>query len=220
MQALKGLKSSLEERFGDDRLTDVAILAAVIAFLSFLGPFGTGEDLGPGALVTYWSLSISAGYLAGKVYRRTALPILLRRKAKVVAPFARIAVITVCALVCVLILEALMREPIPLRYVGLIALPVLVISLAVVGVFQLRENQSPDRGVTDPKLTAFRNQWPSEIRQKRLLALSAEDHYVRVATTGGEALVSARFGDAVEAVATLPGTQVHRSWWVAEGAPS
>ncbi|MGF1544111.1 MAG: LytTR family DNA-binding domain-containing protein [Parvularculaceae bacterium] len=220
MQALQGLKSTLEERLGEGRAMDVGILAAAVALLCFLGPFGTREDLGPAALVAYWSLSISAGYLGGRFHKRVLLPALLRRGARRIAPYVRIAAITVCASACVLALEALLREPVPVRYAGLIVAPVLVISLAVAGVFQLRAGQAAGSSGPDPRFEAFRRQWPSGLRQERLLALSAEDHYVRVTTIGGDALVSARFSDAVEAVASLPGTQVHRSWWVAEGAPS
>ena len=53
-------------------------------------------------------------------------------------------------------------------------------------------------------------------RRGRLLSLSAEDDYVRVRTTAGEALVLMRLGDAVAEAA--PGLRVHRSHWVARAA--
>jgi len=47
-----------------------------------------------------------------------------------------------------------------------------------------------------------------------ILALKAEEHYVRVWSTSGTDLVRCRFGDAVDNLGDLPGEQVHRSWWV------
>ena len=44
--------------------------------------------------------------------------------------------------------------------------------------------------------------------------MRAEDHYVRVGTTEGEALVRYRFSDAVRELRPRGGLQVHRSYWV------
>jgi DNA-binding LytR/AlgR family response regulator len=48
-----------------------------------------------------------------------------------------------------------------------------------------------------------------------MVSLSAEDHYVRVVTDHGNALIRYRFSDALSEVRGLPGIQVHRSHWVA-----
>ncbi len=51
-----------------------------------------------------------------------------------------------------------------------------------------------------------------------VMALQAEEHYVRVYTTSGSELVHYRFRDAVTEMPVELGTRVHRSWWVAERA--
>ncbi len=51
-----------------------------------------------------------------------------------------------------------------------------------------------------------------------ILALQAEDHYVRVYTAVGSALVRYRFGDAIRDLEPLGGLQVHRSFWVRKSA--
>lgn len=51
-----------------------------------------------------------------------------------------------------------------------------------------------------------------------LLGLSMEDHYVRVHTARGSALVLMSLGQAVEQLGEIDGLQVHRSWWVARHA--
>lgn len=51
-----------------------------------------------------------------------------------------------------------------------------------------------------------------------IVALEAEDHYVRVHTSKGSALVLMRLSDAVELLDETLGMRVHRSWWVARRA--
>lgn len=51
-----------------------------------------------------------------------------------------------------------------------------------------------------------------------LVCLRMEDHYVRVHTTRGSALILMRLGDAMAEAAPTPGAQSHRSWWVAADA--
>ena len=53
---------------------------------------------------------------------------------------------------------------------------------------------------------------------EEVLALQAEEHYVRIYTSDGSELVHCRFGDAVKQMPVELGLQVHRSWWVAESA--
>jgi hypothetical protein len=53
---------------------------------------------------------------------------------------------------------------------------------------------------------------------REVLALQAEDHYVRVHTPRGSALLLMRLADAVSDVGGLEGMRVHRSWWVAKDA--
>jgi hypothetical protein len=47
-----------------------------------------------------------------------------------------------------------------------------------------------------------------------LVALQAEDHYVRIHTTLGNGLVRYRFSDALLELTTVDGLRVHRSFWV------
>jgi hypothetical protein len=51
-----------------------------------------------------------------------------------------------------------------------------------------------------------------------VLALEAEDHYVRVHTSAGSTLVLSRLADAIAGLGAVEGLRVHRSWWVARHA--
>lgn len=55
-------------------------------------------------------------------------------------------------------------------------------------------------------------------RAEDVIALQAEEHYVRVFTREDEALIHCRFGDAVKEMPQALGLRVHRSWWVADDA--
>lgn len=49
-----------------------------------------------------------------------------------------------------------------------------------------------------------------------VIALSSEEHYVRVWTVEGSELIYGRLGDAIADMPDSLGMQVHRSWWVAD----
>jgi DNA-binding LytR/AlgR family response regulator len=53
-----------------------------------------------------------------------------------------------------------------------------------------------------------------------LLALEMEDHYLRIHTVLGSDLILLRLRDALGELGPERGRQVHRSWWVSNGAVS
>uniref|UniRef100_UPI001C30EDB7 LytTR family DNA-binding domain-containing protein n=1 Tax=Mesorhizobium sp. GbtcB19 TaxID=2824764 RepID=UPI001C30EDB7 len=61
---------------------------------------------------------------------------------------------------------------------------------------------------------ALRAKLPVGIRNAAILALSAEDHYVRVRTDRGEALILMNLAAAIAALGEEAGVRVHRSHWV------
>lgn len=65
--------------------------------------------------------------------------------------------------------------------------------------------------------TALIERLPAHLREG-ILSLQVEDHYVRVHARNGSAMVLMRFSDALRGIDHLPGSQVHRSWWVAADA--
>lgn len=51
-----------------------------------------------------------------------------------------------------------------------------------------------------------------------LVCIRMEDHYLRVTTQAGEALILMRMRDAMDELQAYPGLRVHRSWWIATPA--
>jgi DNA-binding LytR/AlgR family response regulator len=64
----------------------------------------------------------------------------------------------------------------------------------------------------------FIERLPLHLRAGRLIAVQAEDHYLRVHTDLGSDLILMRLSDAVAELDGLEGAQTHRSWWVAKDA--
>ncbi|MDK2755781.1 MAG: LytTR family transcriptional regulator [Blastomonas fulva] len=78
------------------------------------------------------------------------------------------------------------------------------------------ESPQPEGAPAIPPLLA--EKLPVNLRSARLLAIEAEDHYLRVRTDAGSNLVLMRMTDACALLDDAPGARVHRSWWVARAA--
>lgn len=64
----------------------------------------------------------------------------------------------------------------------------------------------------------FLERLPPKLRGARLIAVQAEDHYLRLHTDKGSDLILMRLSDALAELEGLEGAQTHRSWWVARDA--
>jgi DNA-binding LytR/AlgR family response regulator len=100
-----------------------------------------------------------------------------------------------------------------------------VISFAVMALRQLawrgvwtERQATPARTQDIDPSSAFRQRLSAKRRTASLLAVEAEDHYLRVHTDAGDELITARFSDALVELGSLAGYQTHRSWWVAAEA--
>lgn len=69
-----------------------------------------------------------------------------------------------------------------------------------------------------PQVPAFLQSVDDGVGPEKVLALEACDHYIRIHTAGRTPMLHCRFGDAVGQMSRQPGTQVHRSYWVAASA--
>jgi DNA-binding LytR/AlgR family response regulator len=67
-----------------------------------------------------------------------------------------------------------------------------------------------------PELIADKIQ--PHLRSGRLIAIEAEDHYLRIHTEYGSDLVLMRMADACALLPEATGARVHRSWWAARAA--
>jgi hypothetical protein len=193
-------------------------LAGATAVLVLAGPFGTLESLGPAGRIGYWGAVVSSTYAAG-----TAVDALLRPRVAGLARGARVAAIAlataiaVTALVVGLNLLLLGVVPDADGRGGVVAAIFAIAAIAAATLQLARPEDEPARADGADGPPPLLDRLPLE-KRGALVALSVEDHYVRVRTTKGEEMLLMRLGDAIREAAPTPGLRVHRSHWIATGA--
>jgi hypothetical protein len=198
--------------------------------LSLLGPFGT--FLAPLWLrFAYWvptmAIGVGIGWFASVWADRQ--PWLAGR------PWARIAVLSVIMTVFMSVVVWLWtpmvfggRAPIPgpilIFYVWVIS-----VIMGIAGHFygEHREREAlalDDSPVPAPQVAqaarpaTLGQRLKPGLRNAPILALEAEDHYVRIHTAQGSELILIRLADAIIEMGDVEGARTHRSWWVARAA--
>lgn len=198
---------------------DFALWAAIGVVMAILGPFGSSERSLPERLL-YWQICMVGGGFIG-----VAIDEPVRRA---VANFwARVILVSVGMTPFVTMLVGFTNHylgamRLTLANVAEPAFQVFVVCFAVMTLRQLAWAERVTVVVApepaeDPT-TTFRQRLSARRRAAALIAVEAEDHYLRVHTDAGDELITARFADALAELAAAPGFQTHRSWWVAADA--
>jgi hypothetical protein len=199
---------------------DLLLFSAVGLILSELGPYRT-LDNPPLLRTAYWLIAVVGSGTFGVAVDAALGP-------RVRGFWTRIILvsltITPAVTLFIYTLNAWMLG-LPRRWWLLpqLAWQVLVVMLAIMAVRALAWRRVIEtRTVVAPPLPeaerAFRMRLSAKRRGARLIALEAEDHYVRVHTEAGAELVTMRFSEAVEELRQSYGFRLHRSWWVAGDA--
>lgn len=202
---------------------ELALLVAAGLFMGVIGPYGT-EIISNGQRFAYWQVCIVGGGLIGigideAIGRRfgSFWPRLATSSA-LMTP----AVTALVILAGRVVVGAAQRPP-PLT---ILVWQVLVVSIAVMAVRALVWRRGPrvieTRVVEVPARPeaeiAFRRRLSAKRRDARLIAVEADDHYLKVHTDAGIELITMRFADALAELSGAQGLRVHRSWWVAADA--
>ncbi|PLK23484.1 LytTR family transcriptional regulator [Porphyrobacter sp. TH134] len=222
-------------------IIDLAAMAVIGVFLAIIGPFGSIAAPLPERLVTW----IGFAWLGYACYRPMQ-GVAMWGERTLALP--RWGVLTAAVLVGTVPMSvavvAINSAPLgSLRWPGLEAamatyFSVLVIGGAVTLLFNLVQGGAraplteavtaavpvavpvtfaPVAPAAAPLSNPLFDQLPPELGSD-IIALEMEDHYVRVHTALGSALVLMRLRDAMALIGDCEGMQVHRSWWVARSA--
>lgn len=197
---------------------EFAGLAAMGLFLASFQTFGDAR--GPVWLIyLYWQLAMLGGGLIAALIEPAVHARLVDRPR--LFALSQIAAMTppITAWIWVL-MNVLHGGSWRLSVIPLISASVLVVNIAVVVLaWLLRAAFRRDPIQADPSSEAspeaIRAKLPPRLARARLIAVEAEDHYLRIHTDAGSDLILMRLGDALQALARHDGLQVHRSWWVA-----
>ncbi len=104
---------------------------------------------------------------------------------------------------------------------ALLIVPVFNVNVAVVILaWLLRGALAPRHRPASPDAPPpeLRAKLPPRLARARLIAVEAEDHYLRIHTDAGSDLIHMSLSSALAALKDRDGLQVHRSWWVARRA--
>jgi hypothetical protein len=199
---------------------DLLLFAFVGLVMAELGPYRTVDAPRP-LRVAYWLLAVFGCGLAGILADRAI-------GGRVRGFWLRIAVVSVVLTppitLYIYVLNALMLD-LPRRWWLLhqLAWQVLVVMLLLMSFRAILWRRVIEtRTVVMPPLPhaerEFRLRLSAKRRAATLIAIEAEDHYVRVHTDCGSELVLMPFSEAVQELAQAYGFRLHRSWWAAAEA--
>lgn len=199
---------------------EVLLLASVGLILGVLGPYGT-VNAPPVLRTVYWLLAVIVSGLAGLAIDATLGP-------RLRSFWLRVAVVALAmtppvTLYIYQLNAALLALPRRWWLLPQLAWQVLAVSLLVMALRALAWRRVVEtRTIVVPPLPeaerAFRQRLSAKRRGAKLIALEAEDHYVRVHTEAGSELLSMRFAEALDELALAHGYRLHRSWWAAADA--
>jgi hypothetical protein len=190
--------------------------------LGFAGPFGSYPPLSAPDRYAFWIGMVVVGYAAALAAEKLVPETISR-------PYLRLS-------------ASALTSALPMTFVAAWAvsfvrpghgyeplqLPALFCAVAAVQfaiVFMLLRKSKPparpplarSRDASGSFPLALLSRLPSRLGEE-IVALEAEDHYLRIHTILGSELVLMRLSDAIAAIEPSLGLQVHRSWWVAEDA--
>ncbi len=223
--------------FGDRRiwLRELAIATAAGVFLGLIGPFGSYLNSARWIVLAYWVGALWMGTMVFGLILRPALHLAPRWR---IPPLLALLVGALLAAVplaglCRIIAEALW--PVAIRHITpavwyvqvLVISAPLTLAYAAASGLRLRPGaiEHPS-GEVEPELegrlpardgSSFFGRLPARVGRE-VVALQMEDHYVRVHTAEGSALVLVPLHQAIAELSGLVGVKVHRSWWVVGGA--
>jgi hypothetical protein len=210
-----------EAEFFNPRLSmQATVIGAVIFIAAITGPFGTIAITFAARLI-FWGVLISWNALKWWVWNTHVSP----RAPQQAWPQLALAVAGAVLLNATIaweiefVFEAIGR-PVDLSFFSIWAQAALIsmaVSFVIFAAYVSRAT-SPVPKAEDAALPLILER-AGVFDRSQLLAIEAEDHYVRLHLANGQKPMTLyRFGDALKDVNTLDGAQVHRGAWVAHSA--
>lgn len=199
-------------------------LLKAVAFgglLGVTGPFGSQNAFGPSVRYPLWMVLALVGFGAAAAAERI-LPSTSPGR-RTATRFIAVAAVSAVPMTFFVAWAFTVVQPgrtySPVQMLALfpfVALVQLLIALII-------SPNAPTALVTTMAQPAPDPEYPPELLSKLptalrrdILALEADDHYVRVHTLHGSALILMRLADAAALIDSRLGLRVHRSWWVAK----
>ena len=214
------------------RLRPLLAAIPVGLLLGFAGPFGSYPAFPTATRYAFW-LGLTAGGVVAAVAADALLPVTRLRAGAIrigaVALVSALPMTFVVAWTMSLVQPGRIYTPQQLLalFWGVAAVQLLIVYATTTTAPTVDDVEAPGRAPVLPVSgseaipaafpSALLNRLPPGIGRD-IIALETEDHYLRVHAVGGSALILMRMADAVALLDPQLGAQVHRRWWVAQGA--
>jgi hypothetical protein len=199
-------------------------LLKAVAFgglLGVTGPFGSQNAFGPSVRYPLWMVLTLVGFAAAAAAERI-LPSASPGR-RTTTRFIAVAAISAVPMTFFVAWAFSVVQPgrtySPVQMLALFPFVALV-QLAIAWI--ISSDDPTTTVVTTMEQPAAAPEYPPELLSKLpatlrrdILPLEADDHYVRVHTLHGSALILMRLADAAALIDSRLGLRVHRSWWIA-----
>jgi hypothetical protein len=195
-----------------------AIVAAVIFVAALAGPFGT-LVLPFAARLLFWGVLISWNFLKWWAWNTQLCPRVPQSALPQLAVAATGAVLLNSTMAWeVETLYAAIGRPVDLPFFSIWVMATLIsmaVSFVILAAYARSATRAAPVGIEGSLPPVLERAGLLDATQ--LLAIEAEDHYVRLHLANGQKPVTLyRFGDALKELKVLDGLQVHRGAWVAD----
>lgn len=198
--------------------------------LGFAGPFGSYPAFPTATRYAFW-LGMAVTGAAAAVAADAILPRFRSGALRIgaVALLSALPMTFVVAWTMSLVQPGRVFAPqqLPLLFACVAAVQLLVVYATAITAPKAEgtEAPTPESVLPEPAAEVMPAAFPDALLRKLppaigndIVALETEDHYLRVHAVGGSTLILMRMADAVALLDPRLGMQVHRRWWVAEGA--
>jgi hypothetical protein len=196
-----------------------AFATAVGVTLGAIGPFGSYLNATLPVRVAYWTICLWSGWLAFGV----SVPVLAKwaKHWHVSAWLWMPPAIGILTLVPGLLSRALAVRLWPVvgevGWLEWYGQGLVISTLVTLSMVRFARPNDPTPANAAKASADPRDRLPPHLG-RTVVCLQMEDHYVRVHTVLGSALVLMSLTQAIEGLKDVEGIQTHRSWWVARGA--
>ncbi|WP_201833215.1 LytTR family DNA-binding domain-containing protein [Microvirga zambiensis] len=215
---------------GKLRLLLAAILVGLL--LGFAGPFGSYPALPILTRYIYWLGLTVAGVMTAAAVDAVLPSTRLRSRARRIGAVALVSALPMTFVVTWAISlvqpgRFFTPQQLPALFAAVATVQLLIVYVITITTPTVDNGAAPDRQLPLPERSgeAATPVLPSPLLVRlppglgsEVIALETEDHYLRVHTSAGSALILMRMADAVALLDPRLGAQVHRRWWVAERA--
>lgn len=200
-----------------------AAALALGLLLGFAGPYGTNPALDRPVRYAFWVGLTLFGYLCVLV---SAAVIGSSRALARLPGWCRLALAAILssipqtlavAWVFSLVQPGRVTEPAQLPALFFAVLAIQFVIALVAALVSQRTGPTAARIAVEDVPSPFLDRLPPHLRGD-LIALEAQDHYLKVHAGSGSTMVLSRLSDAIAQLRGIDGLQVHRSWWVADSA--